>query len=255
MSQHRVTMAGLGKRFGDLVVLDGLDLVVEPGERLAIIGPSGSGKSTLLRIAMTLERPDAGSVAVGDTRLWSDGPRLDRAGRAEQARARRRVGMVFQHFNLFPHLSARDNVALAPRKVLGLDRATARDRAQALLDRVGLGDQGDHWPRQLSGGQKQRVAIARALAMEPDVLLLDEITSALDPELVGEVVQVVRDLAETSGTTMFLVTHQLGFARAVATRLLFMEHGRIVEEGVPAEVLDRPREARTAAFLGAMQGV
>jgi polar amino acid transport system ATP-binding protein len=255
MSNHPVSIRGLSKAFGELVVLDQLTLDISPGERLAIIGPSGSGKSTLLRICMTLDRPDAGSVAIGDTRLWQDGPRLDAAGRSEQTLARRKVGMVFQHFNLFPHLSALGNVALAPRTVLGLSRADAETRARGILDRVGLGDKADHWPKQLSGGQKQRVAIARALAMEPDVLLLDEITSALDPELVGEVVQVVKDLASDSTTTMLLVTHQLGFARAVASRLLFMEHGRIVEQGVPSEVLDNPQEDRTRAFLGAMAEV
>lgn len=243
---------GLHKRFGELVVLDGLDLDLAPGERLAIIGPSGSGKSTLLRIAMTLERPDAGSVHVGDDALWVDGARLTAAQRRGQRQARRRVGMVFQHFNLFPHLTALGNVALAPQCVLGLPRAEAEGRAKVLLERVGLADKADHWPKQLSGGQKQRVAIARALALDPALLLLDEITSALDPELVGEVVQVVRDLTRDTATTMILVTHQLGFARAVATRLIFMEHGRIVEEGTPEAVLEAPREARTQAFLGAM---
>lgn len=243
---------GLHKRFGELVVLDGLDLDLAPGERLAIIGPSGSGKSTLLRIAMTLERPDAGSVAIGDTALWRDGPRLSGRDRTVQHQARRRVGMVFQHFNLFPHLTALGNVALAARCVLGLSRAEAETRARTLLERVGLADKASHWPKQLSGGQKQRVAIARALALDPDLLLLDEITSALDPELVGEVVQVVRDLTSDTATTMILVTHQLGFARAVATRLMFMEHGRIVEEGAPEAVLDNPQQERTRAFLGAM---
>ncbi len=243
---------GLHKRFGDLVVLDGLDLDLAPGERLAIIGPSGSGKSTLLRIAMTLESPDAGSVHIIDDALWSNGPTVQGRDRAAQHHARRRVGMVFQHFNLFPHLTALGNVALAARCVLGLTRHAAETRARALLERVGLADKAEHWPKQLSGGQKQRVAIARALALGPDLLLLDEITSALDPELVGEVVHVVRDLTRDTATTMILVTHQLGFARAVATRLIFMEHGRIVEEGAPETVLDTPQQERTRAFLGAM---
>jgi len=252
MTNPLIHIQGLSKRFGALIVLDALDLSVAAGERLAIIGPSGSGKSTLLRILMTLTTPDAGRVQIADDALWQQGARLDAEGARAQHRARRRVGMVFQHFNLFPHLSALRNVALAPQHVLGLDKAAAESRARKLLERVGLGDKADHWPKQLSGGQKQRVAIARALALEPDVLLLDEITSALDTELVGEVVQVVRDLTTDSATTMMLVTHQLSFARAVATRLLFMEHGRIVESGTPEAVLDHPQEARTQAFLGAM---
>jgi polar amino acid transport system ATP-binding protein len=213
---------------------------VAPGEKRVIVGPSGCGKSTLLRCVNLLEVPDAGTVEVGGVLVSGPGAATDLH--------RARTGMVFQRFHLFPHLTALENVALAPRVVLGLAEEEARARAGAVLERVGLADRAGEWPLRLSGGQQQRVAIARALAMEPRAMLFDEVTSALDPELVQEVLAVMRDLA-ASGMTMMIVTHEMNFAREVGTVLTFMDAGRIVEEGPPAEVLDRPREPRTRAFL------
>ena len=242
------------KAFGELVVLDDLDFEVAAGEKLVIIGPSGSGKTTILRVLMTLERPD-------DGRVWVDGDylfRLERRGSLRRAperhtaRVRTKIGMVFQHFNLFPHMTAHQNVAFAPQKVLGLSKGEAKDRAKELLEAVGLGDKLDQHPAQLSGGQKQRVAIARALAMEPKVMCFDEVTSALDPELVGEVLNVLRDLAHNTSMTMLLVTHEMGFAREIGDRVVMFDHGRVVEEGPPEQIFSEPREERTRAFLKAV---
>jgi len=235
---------GVHKRFGALHVLRGVDLVVAERELVFIIGPSGSGKSTLLRCLNRLEQPDSGSVVVDGTDL------LDR--RTDLNRARRRIGMVFQSFNLYPGMTALGNVTLALRKVAGKSRAEADRAGHAALARVGLADRADHRPAQLSGGQQQRVAIARAIALEPRVMLFDEPTSALDPELVGGVLSVMRELRE-AGMTMVVVSHEMGFARAAADRVVFMADGAIVEQGTPAEIFERPRHPRTRAFIGQIQ--
>jgi len=230
----------ISKSFGDNVVLDGIDLAVAAAETLVVIGPSGSGKSTLLRCINLLETIDSG-------RIWLEGEEITRKG-AKVAAIRQRIGIVFQQFNLFPHLKAIDNVTLAARRVRRMPRRDAESRALDLLARVGLQEKARQYPHQLSGGQQQRVAIARALMMEPHVMLFDEVTSALDPELVGEVLVVMRDLART-GMTMVVVTHEMQFAREVGDRLIFMDEGTIVEEGVPADLLDQPKQERTKRFL------
>ncbi|MFJ5292507.1 amino acid ABC transporter ATP-binding protein [Streptomyces sp. NPDC088348] len=239
------------KWFGEHQVLRGIDLTVEPGSVTVVIGPSGSGKSTLLRAVNHLEKLDIGHVTVGGEAI---GVRHFRGRLKELAertiRAQRsRIGFVFQHFNLFPNLTVLENVAAAPTAIGRTDREGGRALARALLERVGLADKAGSYPRQLSGGQQQRVAIARALALEPGVILFDEPTSALDPELVGEVLSVIKELA-TGGTTLIVVTHEIGFAREVADQVVFLDQGRIVEQGPPGQVLDHPREARTREFLG-----
>jgi len=247
----RIEIRGAVKRFGQLEVLRGIDLDVEPGEVVAILGPSGSGKSTLLRAINHLEALDAGSITVDGRYIGYErrGDRLHELPEREILRRRRGIGMVFQNFNLFPHLTAASNVAAAPVAIGALSKQDARERALALLERVGLASHAEHYPRQLSGGQQQRVAIARALALEPSVLLFDEPTSALDPELVGEVLRVIRSLAQEHGTTLVIVTHEIGFAREVADRVVFLDGGVVVEQGPPSEVLDRPANERTRAFL------
>ncbi|WP_309229738.1 MULTISPECIES: amino acid ABC transporter ATP-binding protein [unclassified Blastococcus] len=251
----RVEVHGVHKSFGALEVLHGVDLVVEPGSVTVVLGPSGSGKSTLLRSINHLEKVDRGFVAldgelVGYRRKAHRGgtDRLHELPERDLLRQRTRFGFVFQSFNLFPHLTALENVVEAPVSAQGRPRAEVEGEARELLDRVGLADKADAYPRQLSGGQQQRVAIARALAMRPAVLLFDEPTSALDPELVGEVLGVIEDLART-GTTMIVVTHEIGFARKAADRVVFMDAGRIVEQGPPEQVLDDPQHERTRAFL------
>ena len=245
-----VRFRGVHKAFGDNVVLRDLDLNVEPGERVVIIGPSGSGKTTILRVLMTLERPDGGTIQVGGDQLYHE----ERDGQLKPARekhireVRSRIGMVFQHFNLFPHMSALENIMLAPVQVHGRSKDEARQLGMELLDKVGLAEHANHTPGELSGGQKQRVAIARSLATEPSVMLFDEVTSALDPELVGEVLDVMKGLA-SSGMTMVVVTHEMGFAREVADELVFMDGGVVVESGDPREVLSNPQHQRTQAFL------
>jgi ABC-type polar amino acid transport system ATPase subunit len=239
-TEPMVRLQGVRKAFGDNLVLDGIDLQVAPGEVLVIIGPSGSGKSTLLRCVNLLEPIQAGKIFLEGDEVTAKG--------ADIASVRRRVGIVFQQFNLFPHLTALDNLTLAARRILKMRRREAETRARELLDMVGLEEKADQHPHQLSGGQQQRVAIARALMMNPHVMLFDEVTSALDPELVGEVLVVMRDLAR-SGMTMLVVTHEMHFARDVGDRVVFMDEGRIVEEGIPADVLDRPRKERTQRFL------
>jgi ABC-type polar amino acid transport system ATPase subunit len=236
-----VRLESVTKSFGDLVVLDGIDLQVDTGEVLVIIGPSGSGKSTLLRCVNLLEPIDSG-------RIYLEGEEITAKG-TDVSAIRQRIGIVFQQFNLFPHLNAIDNVTLAARRVKHNKRKQAEARAHELLARVGLDEKARQYPHQLSGGQQQRVAIARALMMDPHVMLFDEITSALDPELVGEVLLVMRDLAREVGMTMLVVTHEMQFAREVGDRVIFMDEGRIVEEGVPTAVLDSPREERTKKFL------
>jgi polar amino acid transport system ATP-binding protein len=249
MSETIVRLKGIHKRFGDLEVLKGVDLDVGRGEVVCVLGPSGSGKSTLLRCVNLLEPPEEGEIFLEDHDICK-GPS---SGTGEQSWelnfVRQRVGIVFQQFNLFPHKTALANVTLAQEKVLGRSRAEARAKASELLRRVGLGDKLEQYPERLSGGQQQRVAIARALAMDPHVMLFDEVTSALDPELVKEVLDTMRELA-SEGMTMIVVTHELGFAREVADRVVFMDGGVIVEQGPPAQVLDEPREERTKRFLG-----
>jgi polar amino acid transport system ATP-binding protein len=230
------------KRFGDLVVLDGVELTVKRGEVVCVLGPSGSGKSTLLRCINLLSPPDSGRIVL-------EGEEITGRGTAGLDFVRQRVGMVFQQFNLFPLKTALENVTLAPTTVLGRRDEEADRRGEELLTRVGIADKINEYPDRLSGGQQQRVAIARALAMDPHVMLFDEVTSALDPELVKEVLDVMRELAE-EGMTMIVVTHEIGFAREAADRVIFMDDGVILEEGPPSQVLDDPREPRTKAFLG-----
>jgi ABC-type polar amino acid transport system ATPase subunit len=238
--QEVVRLEDVHKSFGDNVVLRGIDLSVAAGEVLVIIGASGSGKSTLLRCVNLLEPVDSGHV-------YLEGEEITRKG-ADVSAMRQRVGIVFQQFNLFPHLRVIDNLTLAVRRLRRVPRADAEQRAHELLTRVGLDGKARQYPHQLSGGQQQRVAIARALMMEPHVMLFDEVTSALDPELVGEVLVVMRDLAR-DGMTMLVVTHEMQFAREVGDRVVFIDDGRIVEQGQPADVLDRPQEERTRRFL------
>ncbi|MEV8066535.1 amino acid ABC transporter ATP-binding protein [Streptomyces sp. NPDC085995] len=238
------------KWYGAHRVLNGIDLTIRPGEVTVILGPSGSGKSTLLRVINHLEKPEAGHVSVGGEPIGvrRNGKRLKELSERVILAQRSRIGFVFQNFNLFPHLTALDNVAAAPVATGRLSRGEARELARNLLHRVGLGDRTGAYPRQLSGGQQQRVAIARALALRPGVILFDEPTSALDPELVGEVLSVIKDLA-AGGTTLVIVTHEIGFAREVADRIVFLDGGRIVEQGPPAQVLDHPSHPRTRDFL------
>ena len=254
----KVRIRGLHKLFGELHVLKGIDLTVAPGSVTVLIGPSGSGKSTLLRCINELESIDAGRVWVDGELIGmreeqrADGSvRLHALSNKARAAQRAKIGMVFQRFNLFPHMTALANVMEAPVQVKGMARAQARELAASLLERVGLGDRLGHYPSQLSGGQQQRVAIARARAMDPELMLFDEPTSALDPELVGEVLQVMKDLA-ADGMTMVVVTHEMGFAREVGDQLVFMDEGVICESGRPTDLLDHPREERTRAFLSSV---
>jgi len=254
VSEPLVRAVNVSKSFGHVEVLQGIDLEVAPGEVVCLLGPSGSGKTTFLRCINHLERIDGG-------RIWVDGELIglaERGGRLHRltdrqiAEQRRDIGMVFQRFNLFPHMTALENVVEAPVKVRGERRADAEQRARALLERVGLGDRLGNFPSQLSGGQQQRVAIARALAMQPKLMLFDEPTSALDPELVGEVLAVMRELA-ADGTTMIVVTHEVAFAREVADQVVFMDAGVVVERGRPEDVLGNPRHERTRTFLARMR--
>ncbi|GGX07863.1 amino acid ABC transporter ATP-binding protein [Streptomyces noursei] len=238
--ENAIEVRGLRKAFGALEVLRGIDFSVARGEVVCVIGPSGSGKSTLLRCVNLLEEPTAGRITVAGTEVTDPEVDIDRV--------RRRIGMVFQSFNLFPHLTALENLTIAQRRVLRRDRPTAARIARDQLARVGLGDKEAAYPAQLSGGQQQRVAIARALAMDPELMLFDEPTSALDPELVGDVLAVMRALAR-DGMTMLVVTHEMGFAREVADRVVFMDGGLVVEEGTPGQVVGAPRHERTRAFL------
>jgi len=241
MADAIVRIKDLHKSFGSLEVLKGVDMDVQKGEVVVILGPSGSGKSTLLRCVNRLEEPTSGEIWLEDVQINAHDTNINKV--------RERIGMVFQSFNLFPHLTAKGNVMLAQRKVLGRSKEEAERVAIEQLERVGLGDRVDYFPAQLSGGQQQRVAIARALAMDPHVMLFDEVTSALDPELVRGVLDVMKELAN-AGMTMLVVTHEMGFARDVATRVVFMDGGVIVEQGAPAEVFDNPQHERTKDFLG-----
>jgi len=235
-----LSLAGIRKSFGRLEVLKGIDLSVADHEVICVIGASGSGKSTMLRCINLLEPVDAGRISVRGEEITAPGVDVNRI--------RRHIGIVFQAFNLFPHMTVFRNITLAPMEALGLSRTEARDRALDLLERFALADKRDEYPDRLSGGQQQRVAIVRALAMKPDIMLLDEVTSALDPELVAEVLNVIRELA-AGGMTMVIATHEMGFARDIATRVCFLDEGRILEEGPPDSIFSEPREDRTRRFL------
>jgi polar amino acid transport system ATP-binding protein len=254
MTDVMIDIRGVDKWYGQHQVLHGVDLQVRKGETVCVIGPSGSGKSTLLRTINHLEEIHAGSIVVdGDLVGYREHRgRLHELRESEACRQRLGIGMVFQQFNLFPHMTVLENVAFAPIKVKREDPAAAREYGRELLGRVGLADKESAYPSKLSGGQQQRVAIARAMAMRPQVMLFDEPTSALDPELVGEVLAVMKDLAATGGITLVVVTHEMGFAREVSDRVIFMDEGRIVEEGTPGEVLGAPKQERTQAFLAAV---
>ena len=245
MAEELLKIEGLKKSFGNLEVLKGLTTTIRTGEVVVMIGPSGGGKSTFLRCMNLLERPTGGSIVF-------DGIDIVSADERTKNRVRSEMGMVFQHFNLFPHLTILDNITLAPRLVRGQDRAAAGKKAMELLERVGLAEKAKAYPQQLSGGQKQRVAIVRSLAMEPKVMLFDEPTSALDPEMVGEVLDVMKDLAR-NGMTMVVVTHEMRFARDVASRVLFLAGGRIAEEGTPDELFGNPKCDRLKEFLGKVE--
>lgn len=235
-----IDVKNLHKYFGSLEVLKGIDCHIDKGECVCVIGPSGSGKSTFLRCLNLLETPTKGDIVIDDMHLTEKDFDVDAM--------RKRVGMVFQHFNLFPHLTILENVTLAPIRHKMMTEEQAKEKAMELLNRVGVGDKADNYPAQLSGGQKQRVAIARSLALSPEVMLFDEPTSALDPEMVGEVLEVMKQLAQ-EGMTMVVVTHEMGFAREVANRVFFMDGGGILEEGTPKQIFDHPQEERTKAFL------
>jgi len=245
-----VDARGVHKRFGRLEVLKGIDMEVPSGEVVCIIGPSGSGKSTFLRCINHLEKIDAGTIRVANQLVGyrQKGDRLYELSEREVASRRMDIGLVFQHFNLFPHMTAIDNIMEGPIRVKKESRSVVKERADALLEKVGLKDKADCYPAQLSGGQQQRVAIARALAMQPKLMLFDEPTSALDPELVGDVLAVMRSLAE-EGMTMIVVTHEIGFAREVGDKLIFMDEGVIVEQGEPKQVISNPQHERTKSFL------
>ncbi len=240
MSDNLIEVFNLTKKFGELLAVDDITTSIKKGEIVVVIGPSGSGKSTFLRCLNLLEMPTSGQVIFEGTDITDKSVDINIH--------RQKMGMVFQQFNLFPHLSVMQNITLAPMKLRGLSEAQAREEAMALLLRVGLADRAESYPRQLSGGQQQRIAIVRALAMQPEVMLFDEPTSALDPEMVGEVLDVMKYLAK-SGMTMVVVTHEMGFAKEVGSRLLFMDGGKIVEEGRPTEVFSNPANERTIAFL------
>ena len=240
MGKTIIKVNNLRKKFDNVEVLTGITEDIDEGEVVVVIGPSGSGKSTFLRCLNLLETPDGGEVIIDGDQINLPGTDVDRL--------RRKMGMVFQHFNLFPHLTVLENITLAPEKVNGRTAEEAKKKAMDLLERVGLTEKANEYPASLSGGQKQRIAIARALAMDPEIMLFDEPTSALDPEMVGEVLDVMKKLAK-HGMTMVVVTHEMGFAREVGTRLLFIDEGKVLEKGTPNEVLNEPKQERTKAFL------
>jgi polar amino acid transport system ATP-binding protein len=249
-----IRFRSVNKSFGPVQVLKDLDLDIGPGEKVALIGPSGSGKTTILRMLMTLERPDTGTVEIGGEQLWhmTRGSKQVPADEKYLRQMRSKIGMVFQQFNLFPHMRVLRNVTEAQVRVLGVPREQAEQKAHDLLDMVGLGAKVNAFPAQLSGGQQQRVAIARAIAMQPKIMLFDEVTSALDPELVAEVLRVLRDLATHTDMTMLIVTHEMNFARDVSDRVLMFDSGSVVEAGPPAEIFTNPTNERTRAFLRAV---
>ncbi|MFI6107979.1 ectoine/hydroxyectoine ABC transporter ATP-binding protein EhuA [Streptomyces sp. NPDC051310] len=245
MPTELIRFENVTKRFGDNTVLDDLCFSVEAGKHVTLIGPSGSGKTTILRMLMTLEKPDAGTISVNGSRLFP-------AGEKHRREVRKKIGMVFQQFNLFPNMSVLRNITEAPVRVLGLDRNEAEQRARELLELVGLADKCDARPAQLSGGQQQRVAIARALAMRPQVLLLDEVTSALDPELVAGVLDLLRDIARSTDITMLCVTHEMNFARDISDEVFMFDSGKVIESGAPEKIFTAPEHERTRDFLGAV---
>ena len=247
-----ISFDGISKTWGDNEVLRSLNLEVGAGEKVCIIGPSGSGKTTILRILMTLETPDQGMVTVNGETLWDVKPGTKPKETRRTRSARRHVGMVFQQFNLFPHMTALENVMEAPVTVLKLGKNEARERGVELLEMVGLSKHLDHKPPKLSGGQQQRVAIARAMAMRPTVMLFDEPTSALDPELIGEVLNVIRDLATSTDMTMLMVTHEMRFAEEISDRVVMFDQGSVVEMGAPGEIFKNPEQERTRKFLSAV---
>ncbi|NDW05926.1 ectoine/hydroxyectoine ABC transporter ATP-binding protein EhuA [Jiella pacifica] len=251
MVEPVIKLESVTKRFGSLTVLDELSFEVKPGEKLALIGPSGSGKTTILRMLMTLEHPSEGRITVDGDYLFhmKNGNGLVPASEKHLHEMRRKIGMVFQHFNLFPHKSVLQNITLAPILTQNVSKVDAEKRGMELLDMVGLADKADAMPSQLSGGQKQRVAIARACALRPKIMLFDEVTSALDPELVEEVLNVMRRLAAETDMTMLLVTHEMNFAKDFADRVLFFDSGHIIEDGPPAEIFTNPSHERTQSFL------
>lgn len=244
------------KRFGDLEVLQGLNFSIAPSERVTLIGPSGSGKTTILRLLMTLEKVTSGVIRVEGEPLshMKRGGQLVTANEAHLRQVRKKIGMVFQQFNLFPNMKVMRNITEAPIHTLGISKDEAHERARELLDLVGLSDKADNYPSQLSGGQQQRVAIARSLAMSPDILLLDEVTSALDPELVADVLDLLKDIAATTDITMLIVTHEMGFARDVSDRVMMFDRGVVVEDGPPSQVMGQPEHERTRTFLKAVLG-
>ncbi|MEU2164308.1 ectoine/hydroxyectoine ABC transporter ATP-binding protein EhuA [Streptomyces sp. NPDC058423] len=244
-NEELIRFTNVTKRFGDNTVLDDLCFSVRPGKHVTLIGPSGSGKTTILRLLMTLARPDSGTIDVNGGRLFP-------ADEKERREVRKKIGMVFQQFNLFPNMTVLRNITEAPVRVLGLSKDEAEERARELLDLVGLADRADARPSQLSGGQQQRVAIARALAMRPQVLLLDEVTSALDPELVAGVLDVLRDIARTTDITMLCVTHEMNFARDISDEVLMFDAGKVIESGSPEKIFSDPEHARTREFLSAV---
>lgn len=251
MTEPIVTYKDIHKSFGDVNVLKGIDLDIKPSEKVAVIGPSGSGKTTIIRMLMTLEEPTSGDIIVDGKNLWKmeKGGNMVRANEKHLRSVRGDIGMVFQHFNLFPHMTILGNCITALTNVKKVDKATARKDSIEMLEKVGLGDHIDKYPQQLSGGQKQRVAMARALVMKPKVMLFDEVTSALDPELVGEVLEVIRDIAEEGEMAMVLVTHEMDFAIDIADKVLFLDEGVIAEQGTPHEVIENPKNERLQDFL------
>lgn len=251
MNEPIVMYNDVHKSFGDVKVLQGIDLDIKPAEKVAIIGPSGSGKTTIIRLLMTLEQPTSGNITVDGSNLWhmNKGDKLIPANEKHLRKVRGNIGMVFQHFNLFPHMTILENCMSAPIHVQKEKKETAKERSIEMLDKVGLGDRLGNYPNQLSGGQKQRVAMARALVMRPKIMLFDEVTSALDPELVGEVLEVIRDIAEEGEMAMVLVTHEMEFARDVADRILFLDEGVIAEQGPPMDVLENTTNERLQSFL------
>jgi polar amino acid transport system ATP-binding protein len=255
-TEPMIVFDGVEKRFGDNVVLSGLDFTVAPAEHVTLIGPSGSGKTTILRLLMTLEKVTAGTIKVGGRYLshMEKGGQLVLADEKYSRDVRKRIGMVFQQFNLFPNMTVRGNLIEAPTRVLGLSKDEANSRAEELLDLVGLGEKIDEHPSRLSGGQQQRVAIARALAMRPDVLLLDEVTSALDPELVAGVLALLRDIGESTDITILCVTHEMGFARDFSHRVMMFDGGKVIEDAAPQKLFSEPDHPRTQEFLKAVLG-
>ena len=251
MSEPIVKFQDVHKSFGDIKVLKGINLDINPAEKVAVIGPSGSGKTTIIRMLMTLEEPTSGDIIVGGTNLW----KMDKKGQMIRANEkhlreiRGDIGMVFQHFNLFPHMTILENCMTAPIHVKKEAKEEVRDRSIQMLDRVGLGDKLDNYPSQLSGGQKQRVAMARALVMRPKIMLFDEVTSALDPELVGEVLEVIRDIAKNDDMAMILVTHEMDFALDIADKVLFLDEGVIAEQGTASQVIEHSTNERLKEFL------